>query len=255
MTKKILIPLPRIDFDPSEAAIPWQILTNEGFSVVFATPNAHPAVCDQKMLTGESLGIFSSLLKADHNAQLAYKKMSASKEFQNPLSWDDINHCDFQGLILPGGHAKGMIEYLESDKLKALVSHFFQEKKPVGAICHGVVLVSRSLAQGQSVLFGKRTTALLRSQELSAWALTCLWLGDYYRTYDETVESEIRRSLKSPEDFISGPLPLRRDSLEHLNDGFTCLDGHYLSARWPGDAHKFGLDFVDLLRKSPLSKT
>ena len=36
--KKILIPLPLEDFDPSEVAIPWLIFRDAAFDVVFATP-------------------------------------------------------------------------------------------------------------------------------------------------------------------------------------------------------------------------
>jgi hypothetical protein len=39
--------------------------------------------------------------------------------------------------------------------------------------------------------------------------------------------------LAGPEDFIKGPLPLRRDSPARLTVGFTVCDGSYLSARWP----------------------
>ena len=50
-----------------------------------------------------------------------------------------------------------------------------------------------------------------------------------------------------PEDFISGPLPVRRDSAARLGVGFTVRDGHYLSARWPGDAHRFASEFAAMI--------
>jgi protease I len=63
--------------------------------------------------------------------------------------------------------------------------------------------------------------------ELTAWRLTRLYLGDYYRTYATTVEDEVRSVLARSEDFIRGPLPLRRDSAARLGVGFTVRDGHY----------------------------
>ena len=60
-------------------------------------------------------------------------------------------------------------------------------------------------------MYGKKTTALTKQMELIAWRLTWLYLGDYYRTYQTTVEDEVRSVLARPEDFIRGPLPLRRD--------------------------------------------
>jgi hypothetical protein len=29
--------------------------------------------------------------------------------------------------------------------------------------------------------------------------------------------------------------------------GFTVRDGHYLSARWPGDAHRFASEFAAMI--------
>lgn len=249
MTKKILIPLPSFDFDPTECSVPWKLLTDNGVEVVFATPDGSEAVCDLKMLDGNGLWIFTNILKADASSRKNYEELKESTAFKFPKKWADIKSSEYDGILLPGGHAKGMKEYLESKKLQKVVSEFFKENKPVGAICHGVVLAGRSLQDnGKSVLFGKKTTALLGSQELSAWAMTCLWLGSYYRTYPETVESEVKLKLKSPKDFIKGPLPLKRDQFDKLQSGFTVIDGNYVSARWPGDAHKFAADFLSLLQ-------
>ena len=83
--------------------------------------------------------------------------------------------------------------------------------------------------------------------ELIAWRLTRLYLGDYYWTYPTTVEDEVRSALARPEDFIKGPLPVRRDSAARLGVGFTVRDGEYLSARWPGDAHRFAAEFAAMI--------
>lgn len=245
MNKKVLIPLPANDFDPTEVAIPWQTLSTGSIQIVFATPRGEVANCDHRMLKGEGLGILAPLLQADRNARNAYLEMSNSKEFLAPISWSNINVGDFYGLILPGGHAKGMREYLESKVLQQVVANFFTSEKLVGAICHGVVLAARSkTASGKSVLYGRKTTALLASQELTAWAMTYLWLGDYYRTYPITVEREVSLALASKSDFIKGPLPVFRDSNSSLEKGFCLRDGKYLSARWPGDAHCFATEFL-----------
>jgi protease I len=96
------------------------------------------------------------------------------------------------------------------------------------------------------VLHGRKTTALLRSQELLAWNLTRVYLGDYYRTYPTTVEDEVTAALARPEDFQHGPLSLARDTSVRPN-GFSVVDGRYVSARWPGDAHGFSRAFAAVL--------
>jgi protease I len=247
MRKKVLIPLPLNDFDPSECAIPWKILKEQGIDVHFATPNGAKATCDLRMLNGSGLGVFAPFLKVNKDALKAHLELEKSIEFQTPISWEQIKSIDYNGIILPGGHAKGMREYLESTILQKIVSEFFIEDKPVGAICHGVVLAARSKINGESVLKKRKTTALLKSQEMLAWLLTCLWLGSYYRTYTQTVEAEVKQCLESSEQFKHGPTPLFRDSPKNLTNGFVVKDRNYLSARWPGDAHCFAFEFVKVL--------
>lgn len=249
MNKKVLIPLPSQDFDPTEAAVPWKILKAAGSNIVFATPQGTIAKCDPRMLNGTGLGPLKSLLAANQEARHAYQEMESSVEFKKPISWQDIDSETFDGLLLPGGHARGMREYLESSILQNAVSEFFQANKLVGAICHGVVLAARSKTQDQkSSLYDRKTTALLASQEIAAWLLTCTWLGNYYRTYSQTVEAEVTSCLANPTNFLKGPTPLLRDNPQSLSSGFVVQDGNYLSARWPGDAHLFGHTFLKMLK-------
>lgn len=247
--KKVLVPLPDYGFDPTEAAIPWLLLTTKGYDVQFATPGGYSGMADMRMLRGEQLGIWKWLLQARKDAVVAYHQMSNSDAFCNPRKYEDIQVDDFDGLLLPGGHDKGVRPYLESAVLQQQVSRFFAEQKPVGAICHGVVLAARSkdLQTGRSVLHSYKTTALLQSQELAAYHLTKLWLKDYYLTYSTTVQKEVTAHLSDAAHFIEGRLPMLRDDAHHLSRGFTVLDRHYLSARWPGDAYRFATEFMKLL--------
>ncbi len=61
------------------------------------------------------------------------------------------------------------------------------------------------------------------------------------------METEVVRSIEKPADFVRGPMPFRRDSPSNLRAGFVLIDHHYISARWPGDAHKFGTALADQL--------
>ena len=247
--KKVLIPLPDYGFDPTEAAIPWLLLTAKGYDVQFATPAGYSGMADMRMLRGEQLGIWKWWLPARKDAVVAYHQMSNSDAFCNPCKYEDIRVDDFDALLLPGGHDKGVRPYLESALLQQRVACFFAAQKPVGAICHGVVLAARSKNEqtGRSVLHDYKTTALLQSQELAAYHLTKLWLKDYYLTYATTVQKEVTASLSDPRHFIKGPMPLLRDDAHHLSRGFALLDRHYLSARWPGDAYRFATEFMKLL--------
>jgi putative intracellular protease/amidase len=182
----------------------------------------------------------------------AYGEMAQCAQFRQPLSYDDVDPAAFSGLLIPGGHEAGMKSMLESARAQAIALAFFRADKPVAAVCHGVLLLARTIdpATGKSVLHGRRTTALTAANmELPAWLLTAPWLGRYYRTYPQTVETEVRAALASPDHFQRGPFMAQRDSRADARAGFTVLDGKYLSARWPGDCHRFAQALVGLCAK------
>ncbi|MFD1553229.1 hypothetical protein DNU06_15310 [Putridiphycobacter roseus] len=254
--KKIVIPLPSYGFDPSEVAIPWQLLSKQNYTIVFATPDGKKAAGDSRMLNGKGLGLFKPVLKARKDAVQAYQAMEKSNEFCNPLKYDILIGKDFDAILLPGGHDKGVKEYLESKILQKLIVHFFLEEKPVAAICHGVVLAARSInpETKNSVIYNYKTTALLKSQELLAYRLTKLWLKDYYLTYPEkTVAEEVASVLSTSSNFLKGPKPIFRDDTNHLSRGFTVRDKNYLSARWPGDVYSFTFELMQML-ENPSNK-
>lgn len=243
------MPLPREDFDPTEAGVTFTTLVRTGHRVVVATPDGKPARADHRMVEGTGLGPWKGLLRADAHGRAAHDEMAHHPAFQSPVPYEQAAAEPYGALVLPGGHAPGMRYYLESPLLQSIVARFFDENRPVGAICHGVVLAarSRSAKTGQSVLHGRRTTALTHWMEMSAWLLTAAWLGSYYRTYPQTVQWEVTAALAQPEDFLTGPFSSTRDTPTRLGAGFTVRDGNYLSARWPGDAHRFASEFAALL--------
>jgi putative intracellular protease/amidase len=143
---------------------------------------------------GEISGL-GLLMRANRNARQAYAKMIVDPNYVAPQRWDAIDPMAFDALLLPGGHrARGMRNYLESDILQRLVAHFFDEEKPVAAICHGVLLAARSISKrtGRSVLNGYRTTAL-------TWAF-------------ERVRGRLRASRDSGIQTIIGPIWNRTDN-------------------------------------------
>lgn len=245
---RILMPLPSMDFDPTESAVPWRFLKQHGHEFVFATPDAKPAMADQRMIDGNGLGLLRPFFIADKNGRSAYDEMQQSSEFLSPIAYDDIDIDLIDAILLPGGHAKGMKPYLESSLLQTMIASHFEAKKPLAAICHGAVLAARSKrSDGKSILHGFKTTALLQKQEILAWQMTRLWLGNYYRTYDQSVQTEVTAALANTNDFIEGPMPLTHDSDKNLKPGFVLRDRHYLSARWPGDAHNLANELQKML--------
>jgi putative intracellular protease/amidase len=287
--KKIIMPIPSLGFDPTEVAVTWRIIQDAGHEVHFATPDGLAGRADPLMISGQGLDpwgqipglrklrLFGLLLRAKAEARSAYGELLRDARFNHPLSWSQLKAEDFDGLVLPGGHAKDMRPYLESPVLHDFVAAFFAARdatgqhKQVAAICHGVVLAARSISPdtGKSVLYGRKTTALTWALERSAWDLSKFirfWDRDYYRTYVEKpgeesgfrgVEAEIKRALADPADFrdVDADAPdhfrktagIFRDSPDDERPAWIVRDGAYLSARWPGDVHKFAKNLVAML--------
>jgi protease I len=250
---RVLIALPQNDFDPSEVAIPWSYLNSKNIAIVFATPTGSMAQADLIMVTGKTLGILKNSLIADKNAQIAYAKLITSKEFNNPISYEDIDAADYSALILPGGHAKGIRPYLESNTLQQIIINFNQSRKLIAAICHGVLLLARSIdpQTKKSIIYDKNITTLPAWMELLAYYLTCLWKGSYYRTYpNTTTQKEVTSLMKDTNNFSIGPFALKRDTAETLKDGFIVKSDNIITARWPGDVHLFSQQIELTLQKS-----
>ena len=72
---RVLIPLPDCDFDPTEAAVPWRLLTRAGHDVVFATEHGEAPVCDPLLVSGVMFGE----LGAKKEPKGFYAEMAASK--------------------------------------------------------------------------------------------------------------------------------------------------------------------------------
>src|SRR6266567_2816738 len=103
---RILVPLPDRDFDVTEVAVPWKLLTRAG-----------------------------------HEAKAFYAELERAPGFARPRRWADLDPEDFAALFLPGGHAAGMRQYLGSAELQAKVAGFWATGRPVAAICHGPLVL------------------------------------------------------------------------------------------------------------------
>ena len=161
-----------------------------------------------------------------------------------------------------------MRAYLESAVLQALAIEFFHADKPVAAVCHGVVLLARSVdpATGRSVLHGRKTTALtwaLERKAVQVGRILRWWDPAYYSTYPDkpgepdgfrSVQAEVSRALADPQDFrdVAPEAPdaamktggRARDRRDDARPAFVVEDGNYVSARWPADVHTFAATFA-----------
>ncbi|GAB3484580.1 DJ-1/PfpI family protein [Marinomonas epiphytica] len=171
-----------------ETMVPFQALVSVGHTV--------DAVCPDK-----KAGDFVATAIHDFEGDQTYTEKLGHR-FTLNATFDDINVEEYDALVVPGGRAP---EYLRlNKKVIAMVQHFFNENKPVAAICHGAQLLAAAkvlagrtcsaypacqpeveLAQGvyadipvdQAVTDGNLVTA-------PAWPAHPNWLAQFYLLLD-----------------------------------------------------------------------
>ncbi len=242
MAKRVIIPLPDRDFDTTEVSIPWKHFVEAGLDVTFSTETGKMGQTDPRLLTGVIFG----QLGAKPDAIAAYRELEKVEAFRHPVPYESIDTQEYDLLLLPGGHARGMRQYLESKVVQDKALEFFKQNKVVGAICHGVLVLARTIdpETRRSVLYGRRLTALTKRLERAGYYLTSWRLGDYYRTYPEYVEDETVKVLKQRSDFMHGG---------SMRKPFVVEDGNLITARYPEDAHLFAQTLVDRLKSDESS--
>lgn len=242
MNKKILIPLPDHDFDVTEVAVPWKLFSKNGYEVIFASENGSRAFCDPKLLTGVIFG----QLGAEKEAVIFYHELEKDPCFLHPLKYAGIKPEEFDALVLPGGHAPGMKQYLENKILQQKTVEFFKLNKLVAGICHGSIVLARSInpATGKSVIHNKNITGLTKFLERIAYYLTFWKLGKYYRTYPAYVQDEVKRNLADPSNFQTGGNQFKP---------YVCVDGNLVTARWPKDAYLFAETIINKLEPQKIN--
>ncbi|KAF5581677.1 hypothetical protein FPANT_8819 [Fusarium pseudoanthophilum] len=152
--------------------------------------------------------------------------MVESNEARHPLSWTAtcFSLDEYNLDLFPGEHDKA-----------------------VGAICHGVTVLSSAKGSGgQSVIHQCTTTTLPGFFESSVYWATRAFLGDYYKTYSagsENTEDSVRRSLADDSKQFKGSNSFTPFVVK--DDGYN-----YVSSRWPGDADLSAKTLIDLVRES-----
>ena len=237
---RILIPLPNNDFDLTEVAVPWMLFTQKQYEVIFATENGNRAHCDPKLISGVIFG----QLGATQEAIGYYRQLEQYPAFLHPIRYADIVPQTFDALVLPGGHAQGMRQYLESQLLQQKVLQFFQLHKIIGSICHGSIVLARTIdpATGKSVIYERKLTGLTKFLERLAYYITFWKLGKYYRTYPAYVQDEVKQQLANGRTFKKGG---------NQFVPYVCVDDNLITARWPKDAFLFADTIIARLEAIP----
>jgi putative intracellular protease/amidase len=238
VTARILMPLPDHDYDPGEAAPPWQACKERGWKVEISTEHGIAAEGDRNKLKGPLPG----WLSASMTARATYQQMIQDHDYLHPVPYAEIDPDGYDALLLPGGDGLGMHQYLDSQVLRDKVLQFWRQGKLIGAICHGILVLARTIdpKTGCSILYGRKVTAPPASLDRAAYWLDKRLVKHGYIMYDQCVFDEVRASLQRPEDMSPGPNPIKP---------FVVTDGRLITARWYRDAELFAQRFVEKLQQ------
>jgi len=119
LSKKVLI-ISFDDVEDIELLYPYYRLIEEGYQVHVASKNR-------------------GVIKGKHGY-----------EMRVDITFNKVNPEEYDGLIIPGGKAPEKIRIIP--KVISIVKHFFENNKPIAAICHGPqVLISAGVVKGKKV--------------------------------------------------------------------------------------------------------
>ncbi|SET40575.1 type 1 glutamine amidotransferase domain-containing protein [Thorsellia anophelis] len=87
------------------------------------------------------------------------------KQLANTLVLSQIDAGEFDAIFYPGGH--GPLWDLAEDKDSiALIESFYQQNKPIGAVCHGPAVLKHPKSQaGDYIVAGKDVTGFSNEEE------------------------------------------------------------------------------------------
>ncbi|MHA7831852.1 MAG: DJ-1/PfpI family protein [Flagellimonas sp.] len=121
-----------------ETMVPFQMLLMVGYEVHSVCPDKKKGDTI-KTAIHDFEGDQTYTEKPGHNFELNY-------------SFSEVDPSDYAGLVIAGGRAP---EYLRlNQKVLDVVKHFFDENKPVAAVCHGIQILTAA-----SVVKGRKLTA------------------------------------------------------------------------------------------------
>jgi protease I len=98
-------------------------------------------------------GADTTLISLEQGEFQGFDHLDKGEKFTADLAVSDADASDFDGLVLPGGVANP--DFLRADKdAVAFVRRFFEQGKPVAAICHGPWTLAEA-----DVLKGRKVTS------------------------------------------------------------------------------------------------
>jgi putative intracellular protease/amidase len=133
----------------SEFAEPYAEFKNQGFEVDVASLKGGRIPLDANSLDDENVETWKGI----------------TKELDQTLVLSQLNVNEYSGIFLPGGHGT-MFDLPDSTALQQALSHFAENHKAIGAVCHGPAgFVGTKLSNGKWLVDGISLTGFTNEEE------------------------------------------------------------------------------------------
>ena len=138
-----------------EFAAPYYTFLDVGATATLASPKGGQPPLDPVSDTPAGQTEFTRRFKQDPAAQAVLAKTSRLA---------DVKTSDYDAVFYPGGHGP-MWDLTEDPHSIALIEAFFNDGKPVAAVCHAPGVFHRVKFQGQPIVKDKRVTGFTNGEE------------------------------------------------------------------------------------------
>ena len=139
-----------------EFAAPYYLLKDKGIDITIASPKGGQPPIDPKSDAPDAQTPATVRFNGDKETQEILSKT---------LQLSTVNQADYDAVFFPGGH--GPLWDLAEDKdAIALIESFYNENKPVSAVCHAPAIFRHTKNQdGSPLVNGKKVTGFTNSEE------------------------------------------------------------------------------------------
>ena len=141
-------------FHLAEAARPWAVLTDAGYTVDFATPEGGKAPIDPS----------SKDMDDEDNARFMNDPRIAAV-LENTPALADFDLDDYRAIYFPGGHGT-MWDLPDNEAVQTAVREVFEAGKVVAAVCHGpAAFVNVKLSDNSWLVEGRKLSVFTDEEE------------------------------------------------------------------------------------------